>query len=398
MPRKPAFPPYPKRPYRGGSARITVTHGPGSREQINLGSHGSAESWDRYREELGRWQARQQTGAPPQPTRVRTISDLVAAWLDHAEQRYSQRGREYEQHRLSVFPLVRLCGSLPVRDFDAGRLDQVRAAMLSGSWMTEEERAKYQQRGLPLGLCRNVANRRIVRIRTMWQWADVQRLVPAGSYHHLLALKGIRKGTRGVRHTARRRPATEEEVKAVLAFVQPAWKRRPVAAMLQLQWLTGCRSQDVRIMRDVDIDQAGVEVDGKRVWLYRPAIDKGDWREDSEDAPRVIPLGPEAQAVLREWLLPDEPAAYLFRPRGVRDRGQPYSAEHYAQCVRRAARRAGLPWFSPYCCRHGRKQLVKRLEGLDAARVVLGQKSAQTTELYGTADVQHAAEIAARLG
>lgn len=401
MPRKLRFPPYPSRPHRGsGQARITITEATGRRD-VWLGPHGSDESWDRYREELARWQTARAGGSVPPPAagQVLTVEQLIYRWLVHAKAECSERGREYAQHKLAIAPLKRLFGSLPVGGFTAPRLEELRTAMVSGSWMTSEEQERYRKRGLPIGLCRTTANRRIVRIRTMWGWAESKGLAPPGSYHHLLSLKGIKRKAQGVRHPVKRRPATEADIHRVLPLIQPHWKRRPVAAMLQLQWLTGCRSQDVRIMRTADIDQVGVDAGGVRVWLYRPHLDKGDWRDGAEEAPRIIPLGPAAQQLLADWLLPDQPEAYLFRPRGRRDRGLPYAAGHYAQCVRRAARRAGLPWLQPYCARHGFRVRVSRELNLESARAAMGHASASMTAQYAHGqDVAIAANVARLMG
>jgi integrase len=122
------------------------------------------------------------------------------------------------------------------------------------------------------------------------------------------------------------------------------------------------------------------------------------------------------------WLRPDDPTAYLFRPRiATEDRnakrraqwktprtpsqlarkrkrrpkrmpGDCYSEETYPRAVARACRMAGV-CFHPYMLRHGRKMEIEREEGSDAARCVLGQKSIQSTQHYGKLDLARAAEI-----
>jgi hypothetical protein len=45
----------------------------------------------------------------------------------------------------------------------------------------------------------------------------------------------------------------------------------PIAAMLQVQRLTGMRPDEVTIMRPCDLDRAG------EVWIYRPESHKLEW-------------------------------------------------------------------------------------------------------------------------
>ena len=81
-------------------------------------------------------------------------------------------------------------------------------------------------------------------------------------------------------------PAFWEHVEVIKPFFP-----RPVAAMLELQWLTGMRSGEVRVMRTVDLDRTD-----PACWLYRPGSDEGEhgrhknaWGGQS----RVIALGPK---------------------------------------------------------------------------------------------------------
>ena len=51
-----------------------------------------------------------------------------------------------------------------------------------------------------------------------------------------------------------------------------------------------------------------------------------------------------------------------------------------------------------YMVRHGRKMVIEREEGADAARAVLGQKSIQSTQHYGRLDQAKASEVMERHG
>lgn len=381
MGRKPTWPPpvYPN--WHTGQERMRV-HVHGKPKDIVLGPIGSEQAKARYRQLVADMERNGRVYVPPaKPAEPLTVDDVIGRFWLHAEAEYDQAGREPENFRRSLAPVVSLYGPTPARTFGPKCLKALQQAMASGSWMTDEERKSYEKRRRPIGWCRNVVNRRITRVKTVWKWAESEELVPAGSYHQLCTVRGLKKNAQGVRHTKKRQPAEWEEVKSVLRYCPP-----PVAVMLELQHWTGMRDCEVLIMRTCDIDRSGDD------WLYRPASDKNDWREDAE--PRVVSLGPQAEAVVADWLRENDPTAYLFQARP----GKPYSTISFDQAVRRACRKAGVK-FTPYQLRHEAKQRITRQYGLDGARAVLGQKSLGTTNQYGSAiDVKKASEIAREAG
>jgi integrase len=327
---------------------------------------------------------------------------LLLAFWRYAEGHYGAGSKELRQYPYALRPLKDLYGSQLASAFTPKCLKAVR------------------QRMADLGWCRGVINRRLTRIKTVFGWAVSEELVPASTAHALREVKGLRKGDKNVRESEAAAPAFGGDVRKVLPYCP-----RPVAAMLQLQWLTGMRSGEVRVMRTLDIDRSSAEC-----WLYRPGSDAGEhgrhknaWRGQA----RVVPLGPQCIALLGPWLRPDDPAAYLFSPRvATEDRnarrraarkasrppgqlarkrkknprrapGPCYTDESYPPAVARACARAGVK-FHPYMLRHGRKMDIERAEGAEAARCVLGQKTIQATQHYGKIDTDRAAGVMARLG
>lgn len=344
------------------------------------GPSGSPESKAHYARLIA-MMATQGGQLPPPIARPTTVSEVAAQFMVYANEEYDPRGREAENFGLSCRPLLRLFGETPAADFDTESLLTLQQAMASGSWMTEEETAECLKRKRPIGWCRNVVNRRVVRIKTLWKWAESRKLVPMGSYHHLTTVRGLGKKSKHVRHTKPRQATTWEAVQAIVPHC-PA----PVDTMIQVQWHAGMRSCEVRLMRPADIDRGG------EVWTYRPEHHKNDWREAEQD--RVIALGPEAQRLLEPLLANAEPQAYLFQARPQK----PYSAFSYAQAIRRACARAGVKLVA-YQARHAAKARITREHGLDAARAVLGQKSLGTTNLYSSAlDLEQAKEVAREVG
>jgi integrase len=309
------------------------------------------------------------------------VADVIAAWWREEAPRYSEAGHEREQFRLSLAPVLRLYGEAPAAAFRARELEAVQLAMASGSWLTPRERKARGDR-YPAGWCRNVVNRRVVRVRTLWRWAERRGLVPEGSWANLLTLPGLARNDARVRHTERVRPAAWGEVRAVARHCP-----RPVRSMLILQWWSGMRSGEVRALCPGDVDTSGP------VWLYRPGSHKNAWRGQD----RVVALGRKCQSVLRPWLGGD-PASPAFRPTRLTDAAG-YSACYYAQAIRRAAAAAGVKGFHAGKCRHSFKQRVTRALGLDAARAALGQLSVGTTNGYAAGvDLAAAVDAARRLG
>jgi integrase len=191
---------------------------------------------------------------------------------------------------------------------------------------------------------------------------------------------------------------------------------KPVAAMIQLQLLTGCRTEEVLMMRGCDL------IPGEPNWVYQPEHHKTRWRGRQ----RVIPLGPRAQAIIKDFLTHD-PQSYLFRPRNVveefharsrqrkskptpservrRIRGKPgrkhrlyYDRRAYRQAIIRACRRAGVPEWTPLQLRHTAATAIRARYGLEASQVVLGHAKADVTQIYAERDLAKAHAVMAEIG
>jgi len=352
-----------------------------------LGLYDTPESHSKYHQVIADW-LNNGTAAPvvtamavvePRTTQhALTVNEIILRFLEYGAAYYSKEGRELEQFKLSLRPLREVCGPMIVSTFGPKMLKTV------------------QRRMVELGWCRRVVNRRITRIRTMMKWAESEELIPFGTTHALATVRGLRRGELGVKESKPIMPAQLAEVQAVLPHCSST-----IASMLQLQFLAGMRSCEVRLIRTGDIDRSN-----PLCWLYRPHRHKNDWRESGQE--RVIPLGPECMKLLSQWLKPRRPIAFIFKPNQEpspkgknKPKGKPkpacYSANTYAQAVKRACKRAGVS-FRPYALRHGRKMMIERLESVEGARTVLGQKSIQSTQHYGRLDLQHAMNIMRKHG
>jgi integrase len=392
---------------QSGQAVVTLRDAlTGVRRDVLLGKFSSPVSRAEYARVVGEWEAsgRRLSAASSAAVDI-TVAEVILAFLNYAEGHYSAEGRETVQFKHSLRALRERYGATPAQAFGPKALKAVRQVMADG------------------GLCRNVVNRSVARIKTLFKWATEEELIPGGVYAALRAVRRLPPNAPGVRHTHAVVPVFWKDVLPAIPFCPS-----PVAAMLELQWLTGMRSGEVRIMRTLDLDRTD-----PGCWLYRPGSDQGEygrhknaWRGQS----RVVSLGPKGIAVLSPWLRDDDPAAYLFSPahseaeRNAKRRaerqtpmtpshrrrttaskkkarrrppGEYYRCDGYAGAVRRACALAGIS-FHPYQLRHGRKMVVVREAGSDAARAVLGQKTIESTTHYGALDVETAKAVMERMG
>jgi integrase len=400
---------------QSGQAVVTLPDGLGGRHDRLLGPYGSAESRAKYARIIAEWETAGRLLPAPVAGSDITSVELIDAFTIFAEKYYSASGREYVNFKLSLRPLRRLYGHTNAADFGPKALKAIQQAMADGSWMTDEEKEKARKRGQPIGWCRNVVNRRLTRIKSFFKWAESEQLVPPSTWHTLQTVRGLPKGRGGVRHTTPVNPASWEQVMAILPHCT-----QPIAVMLQLQWWSGMRLCEVRIMRTCDIDQSN-----PGCWLYRPMKHKNDWRETEQE--RVVALGPRCIELLTPWLRLDDPEAFLFQPRRAeedrnarrrvlrqtpmtprqrarqrkknrkRPPGACYTDTSYAHAVTRASEKAGVK-LHPYMLRHGCKMRIEREASTEDARCSLGHKHASTTSHYGRLDVARVAEVMAQLG
>jgi integrase len=365
-----------------------------------LGPWGAPESRAEYDRLIAEWLASgrgrpKPEGSAPEPDPA--VSKILLAFWRHAERHYrAPDGRpsgELENLRDALRPVRALYGRTPARAFGPLALRAVRDEMVRS------------------GLARKTVNARVNRVKRCFRWAASVELVPASVVQALATVDGLREGRTEAREAADVSPARPEHVEAALPFMT-----RPVAAMVRLQLLTGCRAGEVTAMRGCDLTP------GETTWEYRPATHKNSWRGKT----RVIHLGPKAVEVVRGFLKPDL-NAYLFSPRDavaeaqaarrVSRRSKPtpselaarvaepggrhrarYDTNSYGQAVRRACRKAGVPVWSPLMLRHAAATEIRARYGLEAAQAVLGHARADVTEIYAARDDGKARSVLAEFG
>jgi integrase len=394
MPRRPNPIPSYRLHKQSGQAVVTLRLPDGGRKDVLLGPYGSDASKVEYERVLAEWRA---TGGRAVAPAGLIVNELILAFWHHAGAYYRHPDgtptSELKEIRYSLRDLKALYGHSPAADFGPLALKAVR------------------QRMVEAGLSRKLINKRVDRIKRAFRWAAGEEMVPVTVYQGLRTVPGLVKGRSTARETEPVQSAPEAFVDAVRPYVTPH-----VWAMISLQRLTGMRPGEVCAMRACDIAVTG------RVWLYRPPQHKTAWRGKE----RVIPLGPRAQAVMREFLTA-RTGDYLFSPRRAREErfaalraarktkvqpsqlsrrkaqpkkvpGERYTVMRYGQAVAKACRKAGVPHWHPNQLRHTHATEVRRRYGLEAAQVVLGHSRADVTQVYAERDLTLAERVAQEMG
>lgn len=345
-----------------------------------LGAYDSPESRDKYQQLIDLWIANgRKVLGKDAPGRVGiTVRQVVVLFLEHAATYYPAREGTSEASNFDYATrhLVRLFGDLPTASFRVSHLRQVRDALIDH------------------GYSRRVINRHLKRIRMIFKWAHAERdLVSIETVTSLAALPPVRRG-----RTLAREPAPVQAPDR--SIVEHAIKHmvKPVAAMAQLQLLTGMRPGEVTRMTAGQISMAGP------TWFYRPSQHK----TQHHGLDRVIGLGPRSQLILEPWLT-GNPNAFLFSPAAARpDRktgarlpGDHYTVTAYTASIKRGCKAAGLDrelWFSSNQLRHLYATELRKNAGLEAVQIALGHQSIKTTEIYAEPNMQLLEQIAQAAG
>jgi len=385
-------------------------------KDLYCGKFGTTEAQKRYHQAVVRWLAEDSQANTDRP--LETIAELTRAYLKHVHREYTKRGRKtstVHNTTSAVRHVLKLYAGEPIEEFGPLALKAVRASMIDAGW------------------ARTHINAAIGDVRRMFAWAGESELIDPTHPHRLACVKGLRRG-QGGRETSKVAPVAWSRVKAVEPYVAPQ-----VWAMIEMQWLTGMRPEEVTSVRTIDIETDGA------IWFYSPAGHK----TEHHDKDRAIAIGPKGQKVLTPWLRKDL-EAFLFQPaeaeaarnarrtdqrqmelyhrpkshqpayRRVRKARTPpggkYSTDTYRRAIARACARIWPPpeeisvdpeaakaWrdehrWAPNRLRHSYGTRVRKTFGLDAARAALGHSDANVTLDYAELDRQKAAEAAKKLG
>jgi len=372
-----------------GKAVVTL-----SGREFYLGRFESRASREEYDRRIAEWLANGRHLQPEHEDRPAiSMMELLLAYVKHAEVYYRKDGKpttEMGHVRCMLRVVRRLYGREWADSFGPLALKACREEFLRA------------------GQKRLTVNQNVGRIKRMMRWAVEHELVGPSAAHALDAVRGLRRGRSEAPESEPVKPVPDEHVDAVLPHLSAA-----VRAMVELQRLTGMRSGEVVIMRGIDIDSSG------SVWLYKPSQHKTQHHGHE----RVVPLGPKAQAILTPFLDRHE-ALPLFSPRDAekarnakramtarsrrrkpsrvksskRQPREAYDSSSYRRAIQRVCEKAGVPRWHPHQLRHNAATALREQFGIEAARVILGHRSAAVTEIYAEVNRSRAIEVMGQFG
>jgi integrase len=247
------------------------------------------------------------------------------------------------------------------------------------------------------GKSRNYINAVCSRVKRMFKWGVSEELIPPSIFHAIATVPGLRKGRSEARETVPRAPVAWEHVEPVLGELSPT-----VAAMAELQWLTGARSQSICQARAGQFDCAAAP------WAWRPRH-----KTEHLDHELILFVGPRAQAILSPFIDGKSPGDYLFQPKhlnGKRAQGFRafYDSVSYLRAISRAVDRVNraraqedlppIPHWTPHQLRHARGTLVRERHGLEAAQAALGHSRLASTQIYAQKLAELAKQVALSMG
>lgn len=402
-PRKGALPAY--RFHKARSCAVVTIDG----HDHYPGPFGSPSSKQKYAALIRAWQQRQEQpaaepDAPLVPNDRPTINELILAYLKHARDYYRPNHGENKEAGCINDALAVLqeqgYGREPADAFRPRDLKMVREAMVAKNW------------------ARTYINSQVNRVKRMFAYAVEEDLISGTIYHALLAVKGLRKGTPGVRETVKVRPVPRGHVKAVLGKAHAVLK-----AMLLFAYRTGARPGEVGALKPSHIDRTG------KLWVYHVPPEAN--KTEHHDQERKVYVGPRARKILEPWLEGVGPAEYVFSPalaerlrqearrdarktplypshikrletkrklapkRPKRDHYDPISLR---RAVKRLCNAAKVPSWTPNRLRHNAATRFRAKYGIEVARILLGHRKVHTTEIYAEPDARKAMRAAFDMG
>jgi integrase len=340
----------------------------------------------------------------PPPQNDISVVEVLAAYAEHARQYYVHAdGTPTGQidRVMSALQGVRdLFADIPAVEFGPVKLDAVRARWIAN------------------GLSRSTINSMTGCVKLCFKWAAEKEMIPASVYHGLSVLGGLKAGRTAAKEPEPIRPVLDAHVDAIKPFVS-----RQVWAMIELQRRTACRPGEIcGLKNDGTIDRTG------KVWSVTLATHKNAYRGKQ----RTLYFGPQAQEVLRPWLMERPIGSYLFSPQEAetaryaaarshrrpdqklaapktsRRWGDSYSERAYAHAIRwgvikhnaraQAEGRPQIPHWSPLQLRHTAATRIRQEYGLEAAQVALGHAQADVTQIYAETNQDRARDVFARMG
>lgn len=340
--------------HSSGQARVRWTAAGVSHERY-LGSWGSPEAAAAYARFAAEWAA---AGGSVEAKTEITVARLAELWLEWGEREYVKNGKPTsEQHccRSAIRPVNELYGDTLAGEFGPIQLKAVRGEMVKRGWV------------------RGSINLHCSRIVRMFRWGVSEGLVRPEVWQSLKAVSWLRAGRGHAKENPHREPVDPATVEATIPKLHPK-RAAMVAAMIQVQRLTGMRPGEVCSLKPEEIDRSA------DVWCYAPPAHKGQHLGKR----KRIWIGPRAQSVLAPFLDATAAGQRVF----------PINVAGYGAAIAKAAERAGVPHWTPHQLRHALATAVARqYASLEAAAAAIGDTPATAARHYVHVDPQERAKI-----
>lgn len=361
---------------------------------------------------LRRWTNDERVKNPGNDGDGYTVAQLAEAFHEHAKITFVKRGKATSTAwnvMYAMQALIDLHGPKPAAVIDGPAIAAVRDAMIHRV-VKDETVARAV----------TTINDRLHWIKKAFSFARERDLIPKDNLWDICNVSRLVPGRCDARASVPVLPVDEHWMALTKTKATSV-----VAAMIDLQWLTGMRPEEVCMMRACDIDMT------EAVWLYTPMTHKMEHKQQA----RVIALGPNCQTIVRRFLARSTDA-FLFSPAEARAEqiaarraarksklwpshvthqaakrveqpqwraGERYTTQSYRKAIHHACRRLQqddphAPQWNPNQLRHAAATRLNRQFGLDDVAVMLGHQDTQTTKIYARPDVQKAVNIAAKVG
>tara|TARA_R110002111_G_scaffold244674_1_gene306917 strand:+ start:114 stop:1361 length:1248 start_codon:yes stop_codon:yes gene_type:complete len=387
------------------------------RREYKLGVYNSPESLEMYHNLIAKWEASNRclpriVKPDEQDQTGPSVSAVCLEYIRWAKEYYSSR--ETETIRSAIRILRKYHGTEPANSIGPVKLRALREVVIGSEY----------------DWSRNYTNAQMSRIKRMFKWAASRELIPITTHQSISTLESLKRGRCKARETEKIGSVDPSVVAQTMPFLN-----HQVAAMVELQLLTGARPGEIVIMRPCDIDRSG------DVWIYIPSKHKTEHLNKS----RTIYIGPQAQKIIQQFLNRDQ-YSYLFSPieaeedrrkrefearvtplsygnkRGDNKKLNPqkrpgahYTTNSYMRAIHKACTHAwpipqGMPiqgkaqWvkdhrWSPNMLRHTASTIIRAKHGLEAAQLMLGHSSAMVTDaVYADRDQTKLMDIARDVG
>lgn len=355
-----------------GQARVRL-----GGKDFYLGKHGAPESYARYYSLLAEYNAngKETPGELPVPN-AETHQSESAILVKHIVADYRHNVLpDYEHDAGRHNRLDNLCkliearhGDEPANEFGPRKLDGLRQVLLTKG-MGKNGRPNRRQQV-------NEITRYAIAI---FERGVAQELIGPDRIVALESLKPLKQGN-GEENQAREKVPIEV-IAATLPRLSPTMN-----AMVRLQLATAMRPSEIHRMTPAMIDRSG------SVWFYRPTKHK----TASKGKTKAVPILEDALHSLAPYLFGDADELCFLTSKGT-----PWTKDSYRREITKAAKRAGVPHWTPYQIRHLTLQAVRDAQGPEASQALAGHSRISTTERYAQASEAksiEAARVAPRIG